>query len=135
MNDGGLDSGWLGAGGVGAGGVGSDPLGSGQLDGERGMTGVGRAGGRGAGGAAAGAARSGAPLVAKLKPQSSQNWPDRAVPQLGHGSLSRSDWAGGDTGGRVAPGDGAASGQGAGAGIDSRIRIPHVSQKSVLSDS
>jgi hypothetical protein len=74
-------------------------------------------------------------MVAKLKPQSSQNWPDRPVPQLGHGSFSRSGWAGGGTGGRVGPDAGAASGQGAGAGTDSRIRIPHVSQKSVLSDS
>ncbi|HMH90801.1 MAG TPA: hypothetical protein VK586_06905, partial [Streptosporangiaceae bacterium] len=95
----------------------------------------GRVGGWGGGGAAGPACRPAARLVRKSKPQDSQNWPDRALPQPGHGSVSGSGWAGGGTGGRVAPDDGPVSGQGAGTGIDSRIRIPHVSQKSVLSDS
>jgi hypothetical protein len=98
------------------------------------MTGVGSVGAWAVGGAAAPVCRSASGLVRNSKPQDSQNWPERADPQVGHGSLSGSGWAGG-TGGRVGPDDGADSGQGAGAGIDSRIRIPHVSQKSVLSDS
>jgi hypothetical protein len=130
LKTGGPGAGWLG--GV---GLGSDLIGSGQLDGERPMTGVGSVGGWGAGGAAAPACRSATRLARKSKPQDSQNWPDRAVPQVGHGSLSRSGWAGGGPGGRAGPDAGAVSGQGAGAGTDSRIRIPHVSQKSVLSDS
>jgi hypothetical protein len=99
------------------------------------MTGVVSVGGWGAGGAAAPACRPATRLVRKSKPQDSQNWPDRAVPQVGHGSLSRSGWAGAGPGGRVGPDDGAISGQGAGVGTVSRIRIPQVSQKSVLSDS
>ena len=99
------------------------------------MTGVGMVGGWGAGGAGGPACRSATRLARKSKPQDSQNWPDRGAPQVGHGSLSRSGWAAGGPGGRVGPDDGAVSGQGAGAGMDSRIRIPHVSQKSVLSDA
>ena len=127
-------SGGLKAHGLGASGLGSVVLGSGQLDGERRVTGVGWVGGWGAGGSAASAPRP----VRRSRPQDSQNWPDRAVPQPGHGSCRRGRtgrMAAGGAGGRECPDDGAASGHGAGAGIDSRIRIPHVSQKSVLSDS
>jgi hypothetical protein len=38
----------------------------------------------------AGAGLLGARPELKSKPQASQNWPDRAVPQFGHGSLGRS---------------------------------------------
>jgi hypothetical protein len=40
----------------------------------------------GAPGIGAGTGRPGARPVRKSKPQASQNWPDRPVPQLGHGS-------------------------------------------------
>jgi hypothetical protein len=129
LNTDGPGAGWLGGG-----ELNSDLLGSGQLDGERPMTGVGSVGGWRVGGAAP-ACRSATRLVRKSRPQDSQNWPDRAVPQVGHGSFSWSGVPVGGPGGRAGPADGAVSGQGAGAGTDSRIRIPHVSQKSVLSDS
>jgi|HubBroStandDraft_5_1064220.scaffolds.fasta_scaffold636348_1 hypothetical protein len=60
----------------------------------------------------------------KLKPQTSQNCPDRAVPQLGHDCPAAAAWAGC----AAVPGGGTAE-----AGLP--IRIPHVSQKSVLADS
>jgi hypothetical protein len=135
LEAGGLNTAGRGAGCRGACGLGSDSLGSGQLDGERRITGAETVGGWAGGGAAAAACRPGTRLERKSKPQDSQNWPDRAVPQFGHGSLCRSGWADGGAGGRVGPDDGAVSGQGAGARVDSTIRIPHVSQKSVLPDS
>jgi hypothetical protein len=98
-------TGWLGAGGLDAGGpeagrpgagwrgvgwLGSDSLDSGQLDGERRITGADTVGGWADGGAAAATCRPGKRLERRSKPQDSQNWPDRAVPQFGHGSLGRS---------------------------------------------
>jgi hypothetical protein len=132
----GLNTGWVGVGalgvrppGGGCGVVGSDSAASGQLDGERPVTRGDMAGGwPGRGSAERWPAR-------RSKPQASQNWPDlAAVPHFGHDSLSEPDGAGG----RGIPDDGVvASGQGAGAGagVDPMIRIPHVSQKSVLADS
>ena len=95
-------------------------------------------GGWGAGGAGAAACRPGTRPERKSKPQDSQNCPARAVPQFGQGSIGRSGWPDGGTGasgGRAGRGDGAVSGQGAGSGVDPAMRIPHVSQKSVLVDS
>jgi hypothetical protein len=74
-------------------------------------------------------------LARKSKPQDSQNWPDRVIPHFGHGSAGGSGSADGGAGGRASPDDGAVSGHGAGGmGSEPAIRIPQVSQKSVLVD-
>jgi hypothetical protein len=62
----------------------------------------------------------------KSKPQASQNWPDRPVPQFGHGCAADSGVVPAD----VAPPGAPAwpGGWAAAAGADPPIRIPHVSQ-------
>ena len=63
----------------------------------------------------------------KSKPHASQNWPDRPVPQFGHGSEPGGACSGAVPAGVTPPGgDAGPGGWAAGAGVP--IRIPHVSQ-------
>jgi hypothetical protein len=65
----------------------------------------------------------------KSKPHASQNWPDRPVPQFGHGSEPGGACSGAVPAGGIPPGGAACPGAwaaAAGAGVP--IRIPHVSQ-------
>jgi hypothetical protein len=67
-----------------------------------------------------GAGLLGARPELKSKPQASQNWPDRPVPQFGQGCAAPGDEA--------PPAVPAWSGGWVAAGADAPIRIPHVSQ-------
>jgi hypothetical protein len=77
----------------------------------------------------AGAGRLGARPELKSKPQASQNWPDRPVPQFGHGCEPGGAYSGAVPADVAPPGGPAGpGGRAAAAGADVPIRIPHVSQ-------
>jgi hypothetical protein len=105
-----------GAGELGAGWLGAGWLESGWLEPRRRITGA-----EMVGSLWMGAGLLGARPELKSKPHASQNWPDRSVPQFGHGCAAP---------GAVAP-PGVPGWPGewpAAAGTDPPIRIPHVSQ-------
>jgi hypothetical protein len=77
----------------------------------------------------AGAGLLGARPEVKSKPHASQNWPDRPVPQFGHGCEPGGASSGAVPAGVTPPGGAAwPGGWAAAAGADVPIRIPHVSQ-------